>query len=70
MKFYRQNKTLKIDKKKFYRELRKSQVNVENPSSKEEVETFWTSVWGKEKDFNEEAEWLKREEEQCEGLEQ
>ena len=70
MKFYRQNNTLKTDNKKFYRELRKSQVNVKNPSSKEEVETFWTSVWGTEKDFNEEAEWLKREEEQCEGLEQ
>ena len=34
MKFYRQNK------KKFYRELRNSQFNVEKPSSKKEVETF------------------------------
>ena len=40
MKFYRQNNTLKTDNKKFYRELRNSQVNVEKPSSKEEVETF------------------------------
>ena len=64
MKFYRQNK------KKFYRELRNSQFNVEKPFSKEEVETFWTSVWGTVKDYNEEAEWLKQEEEQCEGLEQ
>ena len=43
---------------------------VEKPSSKEEVEKFWTSIWGTEKEFNEEAEWLKREEKQCEGLEQ
>ena len=55
-KFYRQNNILKTDKKKFYRKLRKSQVNVEKPPSKEEVETFWTSLLGTEKDFNKEAE--------------
>ena len=55
-KFYRQNNTFKTDKKKFYKELGKSQMNVEKPLSKEEVETFWTSIWGTEKDYNEEAE--------------
>ena len=55
-KLYKHNKTFKTGKKKFYRELRKSEVNVEKPSSKEEVETFWTSIWGTEKDFNVEAE--------------
>ena len=55
-KFYRQNNILKTDKKKFYRKLGKSQVNVEKSPSKEEVETFWTSVWGTENDFNKEAE--------------
>ena len=55
-KFYRKNNILKTDKKKFYRKLGKSQVNVEKPPSKEEVETFWTSVWGTENDFNNEAE--------------
>ena len=59
-----------MDKKKFYRELGKTQVTVEKPPSKEEVEKFCTSIWGTEKEFNEEAEWLKREEERCEGLEQ
>ena len=49
-KFYRQNNILKTDKKKFYRKLGKSQMNVEKPPSKEEVETFWTSVWGTEKE--------------------
>ena len=31
---------------------------------------FWTSIWGTEKEFNEETEWLKLEEVLCEGLEQ
>ena len=52
MKFYRQSNTFKTDKKKFYRELGKSEVNIEKLTSKE-VETFWTSIWGTEKDYNE-----------------
>ena len=44
-------------------------MNVEKPLSKEQVETFWTSIWGTDKDYNEEAEWLKQEKEQCEGFE-
>ena len=56
--------------KKIYRQLGKSQMNVEKPPSKEKVETFWTSIWGTEQDYNEEAEWLKREEKRSEGLEQ
>ena len=55
--------TLKIYTQKIYRELGKSQVNVEKPHSQEEVETFWTSIWGTEKGYNEETEWLKWEEE-------
>ena len=62
-KFYTQNNTFKTDKKKFYKELGKSQVNAEKPPSKEEVETFWPSIWGTEKIYNEEVEWLKREKE-------
>ena len=45
-------------------------MTVEKTPSKEEVEEFWTSIWGTEKEFNKEDEWLKREEERCEGLEQ
>ena len=37
-KFYWQNNTFRMDKKKFYRELGKTQVTVEKPPSKEEVE--------------------------------
>ena len=45
-------------------------MTVEKPPSKEEVETFWSSIWGTDKNYNEKAEWLKREEERCKGLEQ
>ena len=45
-------------------------MNVEKTPSKEKVETFLTSIWGTEQDYNEEAEWLKREEKRSEGLEQ
>ena len=58
-KFYRQNNTFKTDKKKFYTELGKSIVTIEKSSCKEEVETFWPSTWGAEKDCNEETEWVK-----------
>ena len=53
-----------MDKNKFYRDLGKTQVTVEKLPSKEQVEKFWTSIWGTENEFNEEDEWLKREEEQ------
>ena len=52
-----------MDKNKFYRQLGKAQVTVVKPFSKEEVQKFWTRIWGTEKEFNEEAEWFKREEE-------
>ena len=46
------------------------QVTVEKPPFKEEVEKFWTSIWGTEKEFNEEAEWLKQEEERYKDSQQ
>ena len=45
-------------------------MNVQKPTSKEEVEKFWSSIWGTDKDCNEKVEWLKREEERRKGLEQ
>ena len=33
-----------MEKKKFYSKLHKTQVTVEKPPSKEEEETFWTSI--------------------------
>ena len=68
-KFYGQKNMFKTDNKKFYGELGKPQKNVGKPPSKEEVETFWTSIWGTEMDYHEEAERLEREEGPWEGLE-
>ena len=45
-------------------------MNVEKPPSKDEIENFWENTWGAEKDYNENAEWLKREEKRCKELEQ
>ena len=45
-------------------------MNVEKPPTKGQVETFWISIWDMEKDYNEEAEWLKSEEEWSQDLEQ
>ena len=67
IKFYRQNNN--GEKNKFHRELGKSQVNFEKLTSKQ-IETFWTSISGADKDYNEKAEWLKREEEQYKGSKQ
>ena len=47
-KFHRQKNTFKMEKMKFYRELGKTQMTVEKPPSKEEVEKFWTSMLYKE----------------------
>ena len=43
-KFCRHSNTFKMDEKKFYRELGKTQVTVEKPPYKEEAEKFWTSI--------------------------
>ena len=62
-KFYRQNKIFSTDAKKFYREIGKGTIPVEEPPSQEELERFWNNIWGKEKKYNKEAAWVKREEE-------
>ena len=33
-------------------------IKIVNPPSKEDVQTFWNNIWGKEKQFNQEADWL------------
>ena len=30
-------------------------IETVNPQSKEDVQTFWNNIWGKEKQFNQEA---------------
>ena len=43
-KFYVQNNIFTIDKSKYYRILRKSQVNVEKPPTKNETRNVWESI--------------------------
>lgn len=43
--FFRQNKVFKKDDKKFYRELGKKTVTVNETPSVQEVEAFWSNIW-------------------------
>ena len=67
-RFYRQNKIFKTDPKKFYREI--GTINIKEPPVDEEMTKFWNDIWGKEKDFNNEAEWIRREEERMNEVEE
>ena len=58
-KFYRQNLIFINDSKKFYREIGKEKVTVNETSPINDIERFWDTIWSEEKDFNEEAEWIK-----------
>ena len=68
-KFFRQNKVFNNDAKRFYREIGKNTISVDNPPEAEEVKDFWNNIWGEERSFNEEATWIKREEERVKDLE-
>ena len=69
-RLYRQNKIFKTDAKKFYREIGKGTINIEEPHVDEEMTKFWNDIWRKEKDFNNEAEWIRREEERMNEVEE
>ena len=57
-KFYRQNKIFETDAKKFYREIGKETITVENVPSAEEVTEFWNKIWGEEKEHNQNVKWI------------
>ena len=69
-KFYRQNKIFSVDAKKFYREIGKGTISVENPPDPKEVTNFWNTIWGEEKNYNREAAWVEREQERTNDLEE
>ena len=69
-RFYRQNKIFKTDAKKIYREIGKGTINIKEPLVDEEMTKFWNDICGKEKDFNNEAEWIRREEERMNEVEE
>ena len=58
-KFYHQNLIFKSDAKKLYREIGEEKVTVNETPAINDIERFWDTIWSKEKDFNEKAEWIK-----------
>ena len=58
-KHFRQNKIFKEDAKKFYRELGKKKIDVDEPPEPEEVVDFWSNIWEKEKSHNKDSAWIK-----------
>ena len=61
-KHFRQNKIFKEDGKKFYRELGKKKIDVDEPPQPEEVVDFWSNIWEKEKSHNKDSAWIKGQE--------
>ena len=51
----------KEDAKKLYRNLGMKNIEAREPPSMEEAETYWKSLWGEETQYNERAEWIRRE---------
>ena len=43
---------------------------IEEPPVDEEMTKFWNDIWGIEKDFNNEAEWIRCEEERMNEVEE
>ena len=56
--FFKQNKQFNEDAKKFYRQLGKKDLNVDQPPAIEHVEQFWAEIWENKKDHNPKAPWL------------
>ena len=53
------NKKFLMNPKAVYRKFKADKdIEIVNPPSKEDLQTFWNNIWGKEKQFNQEANWL------------
>ena len=55
----KQNYKFVIDTQKAYKELRRTKIDVNNPPSKEETESFWGPIYETEKNHNKNATWIK-----------
>ncbi|KAL1448298.1 hypothetical protein WDU94_008925 [Cyamophila willieti] len=64
VKRYRQNKSFYRNQKTFYRELgKKKLMNNASPPSSDSLFNFWSNIWGEQRNHNQNAEWIKQEEE-------
>ena len=57
-KFYGLNLIFKNNEKKFYREVEKEKVPVNETPAVNDFKRFWATIWRGEKYFNENAEWI------------
>ena len=67
---YKQNKMFREDSKKFYRELGKKAIQTEKPPDIGEVKKFWQNILGQEVKHNEDAQWIKDQEEELQQINQ
>ena len=58
-KFYHQNLIFKNDGKKFYREIEKEKLTVNETPAINDIGRFLDTILSEEKDFNENSEWIK-----------
>lgn len=58
--FYRQNKIFETDSKRFYREIGKTTIEVEEIPTEEHIRDFWNSIWGNDKEHHDNAKWIKQ----------
>ena len=65
---YQQNKTLKEYAKKFYRELGKQNIQTKKPPDPQETKLFWQNIVEQEVEHNENAQWIKEQEQELKML--
>ena len=56
---FKQNYMFVNNTQKAYKELRGTKIDVKNPPSKEEIESFWGPIYETEKNHNKNANWIK-----------
>ena len=58
------------DSKRFYRELGKKTIQIEKPPDIGEVKKLWKNIWEQKVKHNEDAQWIKDQEEELQQINQ
>ena len=53
------NKNFTSNQRKIFRKWKEKEIETDGEPTKEEVETFWSNIWAKPKNYNKDAPWLK-----------
>ena len=67
---YKQNKMFREDSKRFYRELGKKTIQTEKPPDIREVKKIWQKILEQEVKHNQDAQWIKDQEEELQQTNQ